>query len=78
MSFTQARHRRSAGRLPASAAFVLQASVVVFFLAASSAPTPLYALYQARWGFSPITTARPIAPRVKTLPSQTIVVTGSV
>jgi len=52
MSFTQARHRRSAGRLPASAAFVLQASVVVFFLAASAAPTPLYALYQARWGFS--------------------------
>jgi MFS family permease len=56
MSFTQARHRRRAGRLPASAAFVLQASVVVFFLAASAAPTPLYALYQARWGFSPITT----------------------
>ena len=56
MSFTQARHRRSAGRLPAGAAFLLQASIVVFFLAASSAPTPLYALYQARWGFSPITT----------------------
>lgn len=45
-----------AGRLPASAAFALQVSVVVFFLAASAAPTPLYALYQARWGFSPITT----------------------
>jgi MFS family permease len=56
MSFTQPRHRLSAGRLPASAAFLLQASVVVFFLAASAAPTPLYALYQARWGFSPITT----------------------
>lgn len=45
-----------AGRLPAGAAFALQVSVVVFFLAASAAPTPLYALYQARWGFSPITT----------------------
>src|SRR6476619_2994417 len=45
-----------AGRLPAGAAFALQVAVVVFFLAASAAPTPLYALYQARWGFSPITT----------------------
>ena len=45
-----------AGRLPAGAAFALQVSLVVFFLAASAAPTPLYALYQAHWGFSPITT----------------------
>ena len=45
-----------AGRLPTGPAFALQVSVVVFFLAASAAPTPLYALYQARWGFSPITT----------------------
>jgi MFS family permease len=43
-------------RLPAGAAFYLQASIVAFFLAASSAPTPLYAIYQAEWGFSPITT----------------------
>ena len=43
-------------RLPSNAAFYLQASILVFFLAGSSAPTPLYALYQARWGFSPITT----------------------
>jgi MFS family permease len=35
---------------------VLLASVVVSLLAASSAPTPLYAVYQAEWGFSPITT----------------------
>jgi MFS family permease len=48
--------RPLAGRLPAGAAFALQVSVVVFFLAASAAPTPLYALYQTRWGFSPITT----------------------
>jgi MFS family permease len=44
-----------AGRLPARAAFYLQASIVVLFLAGSSAPTPLYSVYQAEWGFSPIT-----------------------
>ncbi len=43
-------------RLPSGVAFYLQASIVVAFLAASSAPTPLYAVYQQRWGFSPITT----------------------
>jgi MFS family permease len=32
------------------------ASIIVSFLAASSAPTPLYALYAARWGFSPLAT----------------------
>ena len=48
--------RRSPFRLPTSVAFYLQASIVVFFLAGSSAPTPLYALYQGEWGFSPITT----------------------
>jgi MFS family permease len=37
-------------------AFYLQASIVVSFLAGSSAPTPLYAVYQREWGFSPITT----------------------
>jgi hypothetical protein len=31
------------------------ASIIVSVLAASSAPTPLYATYQAKWGFSPIT-----------------------
>lgn len=38
------------------AAFNLQASIILFFLASSSAPTPLYAVYQAAWGFSPVTT----------------------
>jgi len=42
--------------LPKGVAFFLQASLVVSFLAASSSPTPLYAVYQAEWGFSPITT----------------------
>jgi MFS family permease len=43
-------------RLSPTAAFYLQASIVVFFLAGSSAPTPLYPVYQAAWGFTPITT----------------------
>ncbi|HEU4730711.1 MAG TPA: MFS transporter [Kofleriaceae bacterium] len=42
-------------RLSRPAAFALQASIILFFLAGSSAPTPLYAVYQAAWGFSPIT-----------------------
>jgi MFS family permease len=42
-------------RLPPRAAFLLLASTVVSLLASSSAPTPLYAVYQAEWGFSPIT-----------------------
>ncbi|MFK0283652.1 MFS transporter [Streptomyces sp. NPDC090499] len=50
--------RATAARRPIRprAAFYVLASVVVSFLAASSAPTPLYASYQAAWGFSPITT----------------------
>jgi hypothetical protein len=32
------------------------ASITVSFLAASSAATPLYARYQAAWGFSALTT----------------------
>ena len=42
-------------RLSRHAAFVLQASIILSFLAGSSAPTPLYAVYQAAWGFSPVT-----------------------
>ncbi|MGJ7505901.1 MFS transporter [Variovorax sp. GT1P44] len=34
-------------------AFGLQASITLAFLAGSSAPTPLYAIYRAHWGFSP-------------------------
>jgi predicted MFS family arabinose efflux permease len=45
-----------APRLPRTAAFYLLASIIVAFLAGSSAPTPLYAVYASRWGFSPITT----------------------
>src|SRR5258706_666223 len=35
---------------------VFLASITASFLAASSAPTPLYATYQAAWGFSSLTT----------------------
>jgi MFS family permease len=48
--------RRRSRQLSTWAAFALQASIVVFFLAGSSAPTPLYAVYQAEWGFTPLTT----------------------
>ena len=44
------------GRLPAGAAFYLLASIIMFFLAGSSVTTPLYAVYQSEWGFSPSTT----------------------
>jgi predicted MFS family arabinose efflux permease len=44
------------GRLSGTPALYLLTSVFVSLLASSSAPTPLYAVYQARWGFSPITT----------------------
>jgi MFS family permease len=43
-------------RLSGRASFLLLASIVVALLASSSAPTPLYPIYQARWGFSAITT----------------------
>lgn len=43
-------------RLSPGAALYLLASIAVSFLAASSAPTPLYAVYQADWHFSAITT----------------------
>jgi MFS family permease len=43
-------------RLSGRPALYLLASLIVSLLAASSAPTPLYAAYQAQWGFSAITT----------------------
>jgi MFS family permease len=43
-------------RLSGRPALYLLASIIVSLLAASSAPTPLYAMYQAQWGFSAITT----------------------
>src|SRR6218665_159257 len=40
------------GRLSGGAAFLLLASIVMSFLAASTAPSPLYGLYREMWGFS--------------------------
>ena len=45
----------SAVRLGNGAALLLQAAIVTAFLAASSAPSPLYAVYRAAWGFSALT-----------------------
>ncbi|MFC6083443.1 MFS transporter [Sphaerisporangium aureirubrum] len=53
ISGTRAKHRAAPG---STGALVLLASITVSLLAASSAPTPLYAVYQAEWGFTPITT----------------------
>ena len=47
--------RRTAPCLSGRPALYLLASVIVSLLAASSASTPLYAIYRARWGFTPIT-----------------------
>ena len=41
-------------RLGTTASLWLTVSLVVSFLAASSAPSPLYALYREAWGFSPL------------------------
>ncbi len=43
-------------RVPPGVALGFLASIIVSFLAASSAPTPLYDLYASRWGFSALTT----------------------
>ena len=51
-----ARAHRKPRRLQGTRALILLASVIVALLAGSAAPTPLYAIYQAHWGFSSITT----------------------
>jgi predicted MFS family arabinose efflux permease len=53
---TSTRTRTSTGlSLSPNAAFNLLASITLSFLAGSSAPTPLYPLYQSLWGLSPVT-----------------------
>lgn len=47
--------RWTSQRLSNGVAFGLLTSILVSLLASSSAPTPLYATYQAQWGFSPET-----------------------
>jgi MFS family permease len=41
------------GILSRRAGFYVLASITISFLAGSAAPTPLYPVYQAQWGFSP-------------------------
>jgi predicted MFS family arabinose efflux permease len=48
--------QRTALPLAGRPALYLLASIIVSLLAASSAPTPLYATYQGLWHFTPITT----------------------
>jgi predicted MFS family arabinose efflux permease len=50
------KHRTKTGGfyLSPTASFYLLASITLLFLAGSSVPTPLYALYQSLWGLSPV------------------------
>jgi predicted MFS family arabinose efflux permease len=47
---------RSRYRLTGRPAVFVLGSLIVALLASSAAPTPLYAIYQAKWHFTPITT----------------------
>jgi MFS family permease len=47
---------RGSRRLSGRPAVLVLASLVVALLASSATPTPLYAIYQAKWHFTPITT----------------------
>lgn len=46
---------KAAWRAPRAASFWLLAVLLGFFLFAASAPSPLYAVYQAKWSFSSVT-----------------------
>jgi predicted MFS family arabinose efflux permease len=50
------QHGRGSHRLSGRPAVLVLASLIVALLASSAAPTPLYAIYQAKWHFTPITT----------------------
>jgi predicted MFS family arabinose efflux permease len=52
---TAAAGARTQRRLSPTIAFGLLTSILISLLASSSAPTPLYATYQAHWGFSAVT-----------------------
>src|SRR5882724_12213837 len=45
-------NQMKSGLLSRTASLYLLASITVSYLASSSAPTPLYPIYQAEWGFS--------------------------
>lgn len=52
---TPAAGARSTRAMGPTGSVVLLASILIAFMAASSAPTPLYSIYREAWGFSPIT-----------------------
>jgi hypothetical protein len=55
------RRRAEVWRLRPGPSFALLVSLAVTFLAAASAPTPLYGVYQGEWHFSPIITTEVFA-----------------
>jgi hypothetical protein len=55
-TYAAAAVARPARALSGRPAVLVLASLIVVLLASSAAPTPLYAIYQAKWHFTPITT----------------------
>ena len=55
-TFDAIREPAPSRTLSCRASFLLLASIIVSFLAGSLAPTPLYPVYQAEWGFSALAT----------------------
>ena len=60
-------------QLPRRAAFWILAATLAVLLAAASAPSPLYVVYQARWGFSSLTLTLVFAVYVLALLSSLLV-----
>ena len=54
--------------LPRPAAFWLLGTILVAFMFAAGAPSPLYVVYQARWDFSATTLDGDPGPRTTALP----------
>lgn len=54
MTKSNVSQKASKLRLNSTAALITQTAIIITFLAASSAPTPLYRFYQEIWHFSPV------------------------
>lgn len=55
MNNSSSKRSRAVFQLDAASALTLNTITLMTFMAASSAPTPLYRLYQQLWQFSPVT-----------------------
>ncbi len=55
MNNSSSKWSRAVFKLDATSALALNTITLMTFMAASSAPTPLYRLYQQIWQFSPVT-----------------------